>query len=94
MEETLEAMPLVLDDPAPRVYFVGFGDSSLDFNLYVYSRQLSDRMPLKHAVHDEIWAALRKNGIEIPFPQRDLYVKSLNIDDAKLRSGKQAEDES
>ncbi|MDJ0916997.1 MAG: mechanosensitive ion channel [Woeseiaceae bacterium] len=82
MEETLHAMPLVLDEPAPRVYFLGFGDSSLDFRLYVYSRQLSDRLPLTHAVHNEILAALRENGIEIPFPQRDLYVKSLNLDGA------------
>ena len=80
MEETLLAMPLVLDDPPPKVYFVGFGDSSLNFRLNVYSRELSDRLPLTHAVHEEILGALRKNGIEIPFPQRDLHVKSVNED--------------
>ena len=78
MEETLTSLPLVLDDPAPKVYFMGFGDSSLDFNLYVYSRQLADRLPLTHTVHDEILAALRKNGIEIPFPQRDLHLRSVD----------------
>ena len=76
MEDTLRALPLVLDEPAPRVYFIGFGDSSLDFSLRVYSRQLDDRLPLMHAVHKAIHKALREHGIEIPFPQRDLHVRS------------------
>ena len=78
MEDTLLKMPLVLDDPAPKVYFVGFGDSSLNFRLNVYSRELADRLPLTHAVHEEILGALRKNGIEIPFPQRDLHLRSVD----------------
>jgi potassium efflux system protein len=78
MQETLESMPLILDDPPPKVYFMGFGDSSLNFNLYLHSRELSDRLPLMHAVHEEILGALRKNGIEIPFPQRDLHLKSVD----------------
>jgi potassium efflux system protein len=78
MEETLTSMPLVLDDPPPKVYFVGFGESSLDFRLNVYSRELADRLPLTHAVHEEILGALRKNGIEIPFPQRDLHLRSVD----------------
>ncbi|NIL95461.1 MAG: mechanosensitive ion channel, partial [Woeseiaceae bacterium] len=68
---------LVLDDPAPQVYFTGFGDSSLNFKLFVYSRQLSDRLPLTHALHEDILEALRRNNIEIPFPQRDLHLRSV-----------------
>jgi len=86
MQETLLAMPLVLDDPPPTVYFVGFGESSLDFRLNVYSRELADRLPLTHAVHEQILGALRKNGIEIPFPQRDLHVRS--VDDAIKMPGR------
>jgi potassium efflux system protein len=77
MLDTLRRMPLVLDEPEPQVYFMGFGDSSLDFLLHVYSRQLADRLPLMHAVHGEIFTALRENGIEIPFPQRDLHLRSV-----------------
>ena len=80
MQETLHSMPIVLDEPPPTVYFVGFGDSSLNFNLYVFSRQLADRLPLMHAVHTSILDALRKHDIEIPFPQRDLHVKSVSED--------------
>ena len=92
MEETLRAMPLVLDEPPPKVYFVGFGDSSLNFNLYVHSRELSDRLPLTHAVHEEILAALRKNGVEIPFPQRDLHLRSVDDKIGALRGGNKDED--
>ena len=76
MEETLRSLPLVLEEPEPRVYFMGFGDSSLNFKLYVHSRQLADRFPLMHAIHGAILKALRENGIEIPFPQRDLHIRS------------------
>jgi potassium efflux system protein len=76
MEDTLHSLPLVLDEPKPEVFFIGFGDSSLDFSLRVHSRQLSDRLPLMHAVHQAILKALRENGIEIPFPQRDLHIRS------------------
>jgi potassium efflux system protein len=76
MEDTLHSLPLVLDEPKPEVFFIGFGDSSLDFSLRVHSRQLSDRLPLMHAVHQAILKALRENGIESPFPQRDLHNRS------------------
>ena len=77
MEEALKAQPLILDEPPPMVYFMGFGDSSLNFKLYVFARQLSDRLLIMHAVHEDILHALRKNNIEIPFPQRDLHVRSV-----------------
>ncbi|MEM8929654.1 MAG: mechanosensitive ion channel domain-containing protein, partial [Acidobacteriota bacterium] len=66
MSRALRGLPLVLDEPPPQVYFVGFGDSSLDFKLHVYARQLADRMPLIHAVHEAVLGALRDEGIEIP----------------------------
>lgn len=79
MEDTLHALPLVLDEPEPQVFFIGFGDSSLDFSLRVHARQLADRLPLMHAVHKAILKALREHGIEIPFPQRDLHVRSTEV---------------
>lgn len=76
MSETIRSLPLVLDEPPPMVYFSGFGDSALEFTLHVYLRQLNDRMPMIHEVHQAVFNALRKNGIEIPFPQRDLHIRS------------------
>jgi potassium efflux system protein len=93
MQQTLESLPLVLDEPPPKVYFVGFGESSLDFKLYVHSRELADRLPMMHAVHEEILGALRKSGIEIPFPQRDLHVRSVDENIRPWNRNAPAEDE-
>ena len=76
ISETLISLPLVLDEPEPKVYFTGFGDSSLNFTLHAYLRQLSDRLPLVHEVHESVLKALRANGIEIPFPQHDIHIRS------------------
>jgi small-conductance mechanosensitive channel len=67
----------MLKQPAPHVRLTGFGDSSLDFELLGWTRELLHRRGLfisgvNYAIHD----ALKKHGIEIPFPQRDLHVRS------------------
>ena len=77
--DTVESLPLVMEEPPPKVYFTGFGDSSLDFTVQVYLRQLADRLPLTHSVHEAILKALRENGIEIPFPQHDLHIRSTDV---------------
>ncbi|MEQ8768315.1 MAG: mechanosensitive ion channel [Planctomycetota bacterium] len=72
----------VLERPAPDVYFVDFGSSSLDFVLLVW---VSDSLPKERIASDlrfAIDAAFRRHGIRIPFPQRDLHIVSA---DAKLR---------
>ena len=74
--KTLKKLPLVLDEPEPKVYFTEFGDSSLDFTLHAYLRQLSDRMPMVHDIHNAVLKALHENDIHIPFPQRDIHIRS------------------
>ena len=76
MEDVLRSLPLVLNEPEPQVFFLGFGDSSLEFSLRAFSRQLADRLPLTNEIHREVLKALREHGIEIPFPQRDLHIRS------------------
>ncbi len=71
------ANPHVLKSPEPSVYFTGFGESSLDFELGVWTSEMTHsprrfRSDLFFAME----RALRENGIEIPFPQRDLHLKS------------------
>ena len=62
----------------PQVWLTAFGDSSLNFELIVWLT--SDAVKRPGAVQaDYLWAietALGKYGIEIPFPQRDLHVRS------------------
>ncbi|MGF1477934.1 MAG: mechanosensitive ion channel family protein [Cyanophyceae cyanobacterium] len=71
----------VLSSPAPRVFFLGFGDSSLDFELLVWIAEPRKQFQIKSDLYFRIEAILRHRGVEIPFPQRDLHVRGrLPID--------------
>ena len=68
----------VLDDPAADVIFTGFGDSSLDFELRVWTnRQVTTPKIISSDLYFEVFAALKNEGIEIPFPQRYLHLRSV-----------------
>jgi small-conductance mechanosensitive channel len=67
----------VLKNPAPFNIFIGFGDSSLDFRVLFWTR-FDVGMGTKSAVGISIDEAFKKNGIEIPFPQRDLHLRSVS----------------
>jgi len=77
--ETVKGQKKILDTPAPQVFFMGFGDSSLDFEIRVFLRSFDDRAPMRHTLHTEIYKALEGAGISIPFPQRDLNIVSQNL---------------
>ncbi|WP_100639584.1 mechanosensitive ion channel domain-containing protein [Marinobacter salexigens] len=67
----------VVDDPAPAVFCVGLADSSINFEVRVFVKDLLDIMPLSHEIHAAITRALMEAGINIPFPQRDIHVRTL-----------------
>jgi small-conductance mechanosensitive channel len=71
-------MTLNKGDKKPDVWLVNFGDSSLDFELIVWVNTKKNKHPggITAAYLWEIHSALERNGIEIPFPQRDLHIKS------------------
>jgi len=82
--EAAESVPHMLQTPdakPPEVWLVGFGESSLDFELVIWLKPASVKRP--GAVNaDYNWAletALSKYGIEIPFPQRDLHIRSGSL---------------
>ena len=68
----------VLEDPAPNVVFMSFGDSTLDFELRVYCANRESWATVVDQVHVGVDNAFRKAGIEIAFPQRDLHVRSIH----------------
>jgi potassium efflux system protein len=72
-----ERTPNVLEDPPPVVYFVGFGDSALNFEVRAYSPDVEHLFPIRHELHLAIDHALREAEIEISFPQRDLHLRSV-----------------
>lgn len=75
--ETAAAHPKVLREPAPSVFFHGFGESSLDFELAVWTEEMTFApRRLRSDLYFAIEQKLRENKIEIPFPQRDLHLRS------------------
>lgn len=75
--EVADEHPGVLKDRKPDVLFQEFGESSLNFILRVWTRDYTDRPGvLRSELNYAISRKFREHGIEIPFPQRDIHIKS------------------
>jgi potassium efflux system protein len=81
VRDTLLAVPAgcaqVLTEPAPEVRFEDFGDSSLNFSLLVWIADPGEDRRLSSQLRFDIERRFRAAGIEIPFPQRDVHVRSV-----------------
>jgi len=75
--EVATAHPLVLKEPAPAALFMRFGDSALEFEVRAFVRELANRLPLTHELHNRIFETLRAHAIEIPFPQREVHLRPV-----------------
>ena len=67
----------VLNEPKPSPIFVQFGNSSLDFELRVWISDIDKRPRVKSELLLSIDRKFREDGIEIPFPQHDLHLRSF-----------------
>ncbi|MFG0330606.1 MAG: mechanosensitive ion channel domain-containing protein [Phycisphaerales bacterium] len=67
----------VLDDPAPQAMFMGFGDSSLNFELRVFIPHIEFLISTQDALLFAIDQEFRKAKIEIAFPQRDIHIRTI-----------------
>ena len=79
LERIAREHPEVITDgsaPAPRALFMGFGDSSLDFELRVRLKHIERRFSIKSDLNFAIDEAFRAAGITVPFPQRDIHIIS------------------
>lgn len=74
--EVVRGNPDVLQDPAPSVFLVAFGESALDFEIRAFVDSLDKRLRVQHEINREIARVLGEHGIEIPYPQRDLHIYS------------------
>lgn len=68
----------VLSYPSPKVWFKGFAESDLKFELLVWIDQPHESEPIKSALHFRIEHEFRHRGISIPFPQRNLYIRNID----------------
>lgn len=76
LKEVATSHPMVLLNPPPNVLFLQFGDNSLDFEIRAILRDVNFVMVVKSEMNIEIEKRFREAGIEIPFPQRDLWIKN------------------
>ena len=73
-----ESHPRVLLARPPLAFFLGFGESALKFELRFWAAQQDTWFQLQSDVTVAVAKALREAGIEIPFPQRDLHIRSID----------------
>ena len=69
---------MVIAFRTPQVLFLGFGESSLDFELRIWLSDADHRLRVQSELHQEIDRRFREANIEIPFPQRDLHLRSVD----------------
>lgn len=68
----------VLADPAPRVWLKGFGDSSVDHEILVWISDPEDGVGnVQSEILNALWILFKENGVEIPFPQRDVHIRTM-----------------
>jgi potassium-dependent mechanosensitive channel len=77
LDEVCRANPRVAPEPPPQIFFEAYGDSSLNFNVWVFLHSPSDRIPATHELNSAILEAFQAQGIDFPYPQMDLHIKSL-----------------
>jgi small-conductance mechanosensitive channel len=78
MTEVAKNTPRVLENPRPVCQLKNFGDNSIDMELRIWIQDPQNGVSnVSSAVRLGIWESFKANGIEIPFPQRDIYVKSV-----------------
>jgi len=74
----LEKHPDIIQNPLPQVYFQSLGESSLDFRLLFWTSNFGDWLRIQSDIVFKVHDILKENNIEIPFPQRDLHLRSVD----------------
>ncbi len=77
LRQAVDDTPRVLKHPKPGVNLMGFGDSSVDFEVRFWIKDPEEGLAnVRSDVFMRIWKLFKENDIEIPFPQRDLHLRS------------------
>ncbi|GAA0878786.1 hypothetical protein GCM10009119_17540 [Algoriphagus jejuensis] len=74
----------ILTSPTPRVLMQNFNESSVDFRVLFWIESMDMMLEMRNEVMIAIFQTFKENGIEIPFPKRDLYIKNLAEEMSKV----------
>jgi len=75
--ESAKVHEQVLNKPVPEVIFSDFGESTLDFELRVWTMDANARLKIASELRQEINKRFQEANIEIAFPQRDIHIRSM-----------------
>ena len=76
LTEIARAHPMVLHNPPPSIFFMNFGDSALNFEIRAIIRDVTFSFAVLSELNHTIAARFAEEGIEVPFPQRDLWLRN------------------
>ncbi len=82
LKEVIASRPEIFPEPEPQALFLGFGDNSIDFELRFWTNA-TGWVGLRSEMMTAIYEKLNAAGIEIPFPQRDLHLRTIDPDAAR-----------
>lgn len=89
MLEAALTVSRVLKDPAPTIWLRAFGDSSVDHDIMVWIQDPEEGVGnVRSAILNRVWVLFKENDIEIPFPQRDVWIRSVPQSKLASQDGK------
>jgi len=90
LQDVISGHDELLKEPAPLALFKGFGESSLDFRILFWIKKAEDRYRarVQSDIYVEICKALKEADIQIPFPQHDLHIRTVDSGIMKNITGK------
>ncbi|MDH5271997.1 MAG: mechanosensitive ion channel [Gammaproteobacteria bacterium] len=77
LREVAQDTPGISREPVPAIVFKGFGASSLDFSIRAWTNDFGDWVTIRTELTARVYEVLAKEGIEIPYPQQNIHIRSV-----------------